>query len=69
MPPIVVPTLTVYNTQTGEVIGKMETKDNSSYFGFFAVKGNPGKIWVESSDGARADAMVEDSEFRSISEN
>jgi probable HAF family extracellular repeat protein len=51
--------LTVYNTYTNELIGKMYTKGSGSYFGSFNLKGNPEKIWVGSSDGARADAIVE----------
>jgi probable HAF family extracellular repeat protein len=50
--------LSVYESATNSVVGTLKTKNSSTYFGTFTVKGNPQKIWVADTNGKRADAEV-----------
>jgi probable HAF family extracellular repeat protein len=52
------PVLSVYDGSTNSMVGTLQTKNRSDYFGFFAVKSNPQKIWVADANGQRADAEV-----------
>jgi probable HAF family extracellular repeat protein len=52
------PVLTVYESATNSQVGMLKTKNGSSYFGTFTLKGNPHKIWVADNNGKRADAEV-----------
>jgi probable HAF family extracellular repeat protein len=52
------PGLSVYESATKSLIGTLQTKDGSNYFGSFTWKGNPQKIWFEDNNGKHADAEV-----------
>jgi hypothetical protein len=52
------PVLSVYEGATNSLVGTLKTKNGSSYFGTFTLKGNPQKIWVADNNGKRADAEV-----------
>jgi probable HAF family extracellular repeat protein len=58
-PPIPQPVLSVYEGDAKSLIGTLQTKDGSSYFGSFTLKGNPQTIWVADNNGKRAKAKVE----------
>jgi probable HAF family extracellular repeat protein len=58
VPSTMLPGLSVYESATDNLLGMLKTKDGSSYFGSFTVKGNPEKIWVADNNGNRADAEV-----------
>jgi probable HAF family extracellular repeat protein len=51
-------TLSVYDSASEKPIGTLNTKNGSSYYGSFTLKGNPQKIWVADNNGRRADAEV-----------
>jgi probable HAF family extracellular repeat protein len=54
------PVLSVYESANKNPIGTLKTKDGSSYFGSFSMKGNPQKIFVADNTGKYADAEVEE---------
>jgi hypothetical protein len=58
MPPIPQPVLRVFEGGTKNLIGMLQTKNGSDYFGSFGLKSNPYKIWVLDNYGKRADAEV-----------
>ena len=55
------PTLSVYAGGYGEkLIGTLNTKDGSNYFGHFTMASSPQTITIGSSKGGRVDVKVED---------
>jgi probable HAF family extracellular repeat protein len=57
-PSTMLPGLSVYESATDSLLGTLQTKDGSSYFGSFSAKANPLKIWVADNNGNRVDAEV-----------